>query len=404
MGKRQWTRRGWLAAAGATLAVGTAGCSGTTDDGTGDGASSAGADSPFSASTDAGWPMYKATPERNPYHSGTSGLEGPVELTWSVQKTGTPSVSDDTVYLDAGPKMYGLDLASGDLEWEREATEGQLAPIVADDRIYTFDGGGLTALDAADGTRLWTEEGISGGFPTVRDGVIYGANDEDVFAYDPEAREMRWTAQSQLPDADDWSGIAQIAVGLNRIYTLAINGTVQAYDIETGEHQWVRGFSYLKGDVVFSVAHGLVYLAHGGNDSVLRAMDGATGEDRWTKPIGNPEVGHTVTEDRLYVTLLYEDEGIDPTVALDPLTGERLEELSAIDQMWGHQPVVANDTLYHFTANEVLQAVDVEADEVRWEYGVEGGLYTDALIVVEEAVCIHSPLTGGSGLAVLGPT
>ncbi|WP_415382308.1 PQQ-binding-like beta-propeller repeat protein [Halosimplex sp. TS25] len=401
MREKHLGRRELLAGAGAAVSLGLAGCTdavGVGGDENGGGSSDR--SGPLDATNEADWPMFGANAERNPVLTGTSGPEGPVREEWTFESHYvSPSVRDGTVYVDSSSAYYALDAATGDVLWERESeSDGSMTPMVTEDALYTFDGGGLTALDPEDGTHRWTDDTVTGGFPVPRDGVLYGANGDDVFAFDLGDREMRWTSPLESEDTADGNYLIDVAADGSHVYTVEGVGEVSAYSLDGGERQWTLSSAYIDDSTfTLSVAGGTVYLATvlgASGKPTLRAIDASSGDVQWTDTVG---IMSGVTADRLYADQKTDDGDDAGVFALDPATGDRIEELSGVTSFWGNQPVVADETLY-YSADSGIYAYDLEADEMRWEH-TDSHLEIDELLVAGDRVFFKT----GTTLRALGP-
>lgn len=397
------TRRAVLSGVGSATAAGVAGCGGdgnaadgtdtvdgaNTDDGGADGPATETGDGgrAFTATAGIDWPTWRATAENNTVLSGTSGPEGPLEVAWTADGSSAyPAVVDGTAYVDAADSIKAIDVASGEREWEYTAEgDGFMTPTVIDDALYTFDAGGITALDLATGDRLWTDETITGGSLAPQDGLLVGTNLTEAYAFDPSARELRWTTPIQDEDDPDWNAIAAQAADHDHLYVLEYTGLLSAIDLENGEVQWTRDFSSTSiKEQALNVAGDGVYLHHHieMNRSGVRAMDAQTGEDRWTKTMDSAPTTPLVAADTVYLQVWLREEERMPFVALDPVSGEQQRELTAVDKESNTQAVLADGTLIHWAGEETLAAVDVESDTVTWTY--EGELTGDSSLVVTE--------------------
>lgn len=407
------TRRAVLAGVGSATAAGVAGCGGdgnaadgtdtddgattdvedgNTDDGGTDGPAteSGNGGRAFTATAGTDWPTWRATAENNTVLSGTSGPEGPLEVAWTADGSSAyPAVVDGMAYVDAAERIKAIEVTSGEQAWEYTAeNSGFMTPTVIDDALYTFEAGGITALDRATGDRLWTDETITGGSLAPVDGLLVGANLTEAYAFDPSARELRWTTPIRDEDDPDWNDIARRVADRQHLYVLEYTGLLSALDIENGEVQWTRNFPANNiQNVTLNAAGDAVYLQYFLDETTpgVRAMDARTGEDRWTKPTGAGQTTPVVTADELYLQIWLQDEDRRPYVALDPATGERRRELTAVEKSPETQPVLAGGTLIHWAGEGTLGAVDVESDTVTWTY--EGDLTGDSsLVVTEDAV------------------
>lgn len=186
---------------------------------------------------------------------------GSGELLWETPIGGIglrPAVTDRRVYvatihdttpeelnleqpaeMSAEGRLYALDRATGEIEWEvgREYC-GVTAPVVRDDRVYWAGADGvLVAYDATDGTEQWTFAPDGGReFHTppavTEDRLVIGNDDGNLYAVDPHSGEP----------IGDFSSGGRIRGSPVVVGDLVIFGTddhaVRAVEIGTGEQPW----------------------------------------------------------------------------------------------------------------------------------------------------------------------
>lgn len=335
---------------------------------------SGGGSGTFTATTDGDWPTFFATPQNNHVLTDTSVPSEAPEVAWEFSGGFVdPAIVDGTVYVDRFEEITAIDLSTGEIQWTyTAANEGSMTPTVVDGTIYTFDNGGITAIDAATGERQWTDEQITAGSLQPADGRLLGTNLDHAYAFDPAAREVLW--RTELPGENpDWNGIMKRANDDQRLYVVEATGEMTAFDNESGDIVWTRDFPATtignnRGGL--NVAGDGVYLYQilDSTEPTLRAMDGETGEDRWTKRI--PGNGNTplVTTDGLYLAEYLPE--VEETVfgRFDPISGQRHEQFDAIEHHIGWQPVLVDDTLLYWEAPDSLAAVDLANDEQLWDH------------------------------------
>ncbi|WP_254831363.1 PQQ-binding-like beta-propeller repeat protein [Haloglomus salinum] len=105
--------------------------------------------------------------------------------TWA---SAPPTVTDDTLYVGGGRRLYALDTATDEVRWACELDRNKIIapPTVADGVVYvsavhsSSTAGSVYAVDAADGTEYWqfkARDEIAAA-PTVADGTVYVGGDE----------------------------------------------------------------------------------------------------------------------------------------------------------------------------------------------------------------------------------
>lgn len=240
-------------------------------------------------------------------------------LPWGYEGTdyyaSSPVVGGGLAFAGSGDgHVYALDAESGRERW-RFRTGGRVrsSPALVDGTLYvgSFDGI-LYALDARTGAERWRHatEGttlLSANFgydrrsiqssPAVVNGVVYvGSRDGSLYALSARDGSRRWR---YAHDATSWA-ISSPSVRDSVVYEGSSDGhffhTLRASD---GRELWrvVSEHSVWASPVA---AGPIVYIAEGGYDArgagLVRALDAATGEERWRYRVGggvlsSPAVG-----------------------------------------------------------------------------------------------------------------
>lgn len=294
-----------------------------------------------------------------------------------------PAVMDGIIYVGAGSglKVIGVDVETGDVAWTYQfAAPGTLSPPVVHEGIVYIIGPDfvLYALDAIDAETLWGFQlpGTSaeaGGFVTgttniaVADDKVFGrGNDGIVFALDIRNGEVVWTTTLEGaadeaflvsdgvvavtaidfsdaegpkpvrlhaldPETGDamWEPVkltspSSLAAADGTLFvadSLEDTGTVDAYDIQTGESLWAQE---LGGSLTSPVyVDGQLYVLSGG-DGIVRRIDASTGTVNWSVYLGtrgDPLVADGLVlaagDERLYAVAGDDGQGTPPP-AEDP--------------------------------------------------------------------------------------
>ena len=227
------------------------------------------------------------------------------------------ALADSTVLVGSGDGyLYAFDLRDGSERWRFE-TGGRIraTPAVQDGIAYIGSGDGIVyGVALADGREVWrfTTRGVDldaadYGFdrtqiqasPAIADGALYvGSRDASLYALPLDARPPlapRWT----IEDGSAWV-VASPAVHEGSVYSArSSSGNVRALDAATGTERWV----HQTGGPVFAspvVVGETVYVAsHGGRVWALAASDGAV---RWSYVLGAGSVSTPAAHDgHLYV-------------------------------------------------------------------------------------------------------
>jgi len=158
-------------------------------------------------------------------------------------------------------------------------------------------------------------------------------------------------------------------------------GSVSAFDAETGDEEWSRGFE--DSPAYLTVWDGTLYFEAGG----MRALDVADGSEVWTYD-AVPEKGcSTVVGGRAYV-----GKATGGLVALDAANGEESWSFPT-DQPVRAPPAVANGTVYVVTPTRdgeqgALYAVDAESGEEVWRVGT-GSAFVQTPTVADGSVYLQ---------------
>ena len=113
----------------------------------------------------------------------------------------TPALSKTLLFVGttnfAPYRVYGIDVASGSIVWNRTVAGTVTAsPAVVDGAVYVADGSGtLSAFGEADGASVWNSRlgGVLAGSPTVANGVLYvDSTTGSLYAIDLAGQEL-WT-------------------------------------------------------------------------------------------------------------------------------------------------------------------------------------------------------------------
>ncbi len=234
---------------------------------------------------------------------------------------GAPLVSgSEVVFTDRDNRVHAVDRASGEplwtvetgsdlpLSWGYEGWDYLLpSPALSGDTLLAGSGDGhLYALALSDGRVLWRfpTEGRIRGTPAVRDGVAYvGSGDGFVYGVSLDTGREVWrfeTAGTRLDAADFGFDRTQIqgspAVSGGTLYVGSRDASLYAVELSTGEARWT-----LKEGTAWVVASPAVVgdLVVSGRSAAatIRAVDRATGVERWVVQTGGPVFASPVVVD-----------------------------------------------------------------------------------------------------------
>ncbi|MFC7216228.1 PQQ-binding-like beta-propeller repeat protein [Saliphagus sp. GCM10025334] len=312
------TRRGFLKTTAGVSAIAIAGCLGSApskDPQSRAGTPQSDGNSPEAAnSLDDTWPQFGANPRNTGYVSTVAGpgTDEP-ELAWRYT-AGTPTmntspiVGDGTVYVPGSGNpglIHAIDIETGDNVWQFEpAGYASSALALGDGMLFVGTWGKqFYALDAESGDELWSQEighRFGSSSPVIVDDTIYvgtigdgplvvrGPEDEETFeacaflALDAETGERKWQYR-EFSEKENISSSPAVADG--RVYFGGESG-VYALDSETGEEVWTRDIPThpdsspaVVDDVVY---YGAPTTSDSGPPAEVWALDGSTGETRWS--------------------------------------------------------------------------------------------------------------------------
>ncbi|GAB3034277.1 right-handed parallel beta-helix repeat-containing protein [Natronobiforma cellulositropha] len=244
---------------------------------------------------------------------------------------------------------------------------------------------GSPALDA-----LWEvpisgeNDGVGRTSPTVVDGTVYiGSANGTVYAFDADSGAEEWRVD--VNPGSTWGVADSPSVVDGTVFAASQDGYVVALEAETGAEIWRQDLSpnpnYGGNIRATTVADGLVFVHNGDND--LYALHAATGSVKWVyddRPDndGTQAVAPTVHDGTVYVAL----RGM--LVAIDVETGD-VEWETFLSNLLSSSPTVVDDTLYIGSGageqqdpepggdptmiyNGAIHAFDASTGEERWEF------------------------------------
>ena len=191
--------------------------------------------------------------------------------------------------------VYALDASSGQVVWlTRIDSPLRAAPGLAGDRliVVTLDNRTI-ALAADDGGVIWTHSGpvvtaglLGGTAPAIGDGVaIVAYSSGEIFAIDLASGEARWSdaigRDALRQSAAEVSGITgRITIDRGLVLVSGNSGITAAIDLATGERIWERPMPSASGPWV---AGDFIYLITA--NQTLLCMVRATGLIKWNLPL-----------------------------------------------------------------------------------------------------------------------
>lgn len=246
---------------------------------------------------------------------------------WSVDvdeyvARSTPAFDGETLFVTGGYAIVAIDGASGNESWRKPLRfAGSCSPVVDDDRVYAASQeGAITAFAKATGEELWhyADGDLVFSSPALASGKLIIADvSGQITALNAETGREFWQVRLKAEVH------ATPAIVGNRVFVVTTTPEIVVLDLETGAVIWRAEAG---GAASPAVADGMVYI--GGEDQAVRALDAASGQERWSTPLGYPIASSPASAgDLVYIAS-------GPTItALDAESGKTV---------WGH---VAGDII-----------------------------------------------------------
>jgi outer membrane protein assembly factor BamB len=252
----------------------------------------------------------------------------------------SPVVTCGTVYAQTGGGLAAIDARTGDLRWELEDATLRAggfdgSPTAVGETVYVTSSRHVVAIDARTGDREWGFE-----YDRIEPAVIAATGDAVVAAAYP-AGDAERGALSRL-DADGterWRvpidpGMSAPALSIaGEDVVVSTTTGVVAVDLATGDDRWTApiGEGFRNG---FAVTDGLIVTADGPDDRTY-AIDRADGSVRWKKVVGNTVLPPSVVEGTLLVpandrSLFPDTDRESGYLVADPATGTVERRIPAV--------------------------------------------------------------------------
>ena len=204
--------------------------------------------------------------------------------------------------------LVAVDAATGKIAWKRDLDAHlESSPLAEGGNLYLGDDEtDLVSLRAADGRIRWrfNSPGAIKASPSYHDGRVCVADYEaSMYCVGADSGHVLWrTNTSRVPPFGDGGFYSSPAIAFGHVYAARDDGTVYAFDEETGKVAWFfRTDDFIYGSP--AVAHvprtpPSVYI--GSYDEHFYALDALSGKPRWRFDVGGPVpgtavvIGHTV--------------------------------------------------------------------------------------------------------------
>ncbi len=319
---------------------------------------------------------------------GLIGMLAGCSNTASVALTGSSwpgvTVSDDTIYLAAGPRVYAIRSSTGETLWAfpEQIRRGQTfyaPPAVSDDLVVVVDYvNSVFALDRDIGTEKWAFQGgarFIGGAVIGEKYVYAGSTAGVLYALDRETGNEVWSFAAAR---EIWA-TPLLDAETNTLYVTSLDRHVFALDAETGELKWQfpeEGAD--EGDVPMgaiagtpSLYDGVLYF--GSFNNRVYALDATTREVLWTYTTSNWVWSSPVKDEQTGLLIGGDLDG--HIFALDPNTGRAVWTFSA------EGPVVSPPAIGELDGERVLYATS--GDTKLYILRVSDGTQAVAPVTVE---------------------
>jgi outer membrane protein assembly factor BamB len=391
----------------------------------------------FVAATTAGaevatgdWSQYQG----NAPHSGVAATAPapPFGIAWSTP-TGigdethfagipAPVIADGDAIVVDREDVTAVSLETGVVAWTTPRELGPSAPaaVVASGRRTTIlftEGGGdlsssasstpspspsaspspserstLVAIDASDRKELWRRllPDVSVGGPTV-DGstVLVGTDDGSVTAVDLASGDQEWTrdlGESVNTPVAAADGTAYVAVGADA-RTPGFMASLRETD---GTQLWRVDLGAAGSSISApAVADGVVYATVG--DGSIRAMDAATGDERWAAKLNALSGGGSpaVSNDAVVVSDVR-----GQVYRFAPSTGERMWDFAMNAPVYGATVIAGAAVLVGDSSGDV-SAIDLETGYRIWRQNVGDGLLLGFAVTPGSIVAVRTGPSAG---------
>nr|WP_241434603.1 PQQ-binding-like beta-propeller repeat protein [Natrialba asiatica] len=330
------------------------------------------------------WPQYKANPEQTGY-AGTTGPRKDVREQWQFETDSAVRSSPVVVGGTNGVVFFGNDdgviyavtADTGEERWRFETNDAvRSTPAVVDGTLYVGLHDQMLALDAASGSEQWRVDVAPGGSnPTVVQGEsVYVCRQGAAFGIGGIAKLDSSNGDVQSKFATDTTGgLTAAAVGDQTVYVGSEEGSLSAYDIETGDVKWSSDVELgLVGPP--ALADETVYVVD--IDATLRAFDPSDGTIHWAEQLpGVSEGSPAVIGGAVY---LGDTQGTVHCLATDD--GERLWQADTGNWITP-SPAVTDTAVYVCNNDGAVYAIDQTEGEILWQFATGGQLRTSPAVV-----------------------
>jgi outer membrane protein assembly factor BamB len=325
------------------------------------------------------WPSFQGGPE----HLGSAaGLRPGFRSAWRVAPAGdarlsVPAIGPGLAVSVGAGRVVGFDPTRGTVLWTVDRARGPIVPPALDPSagehgvVLYLEGAdrktsALVAIDASTRDRLWRVAlgDVSRSGPAVSEGRVFlGARDNAVYAVELETGRVAWKAKTQ-GRVD-----AAVAVADGRVFAVSENptsgrATLDALRADSGKLAWSFSPSGLPaGATSPTVAEGAVYVGFG--DGTVRAVDAATGAERWHEPV---RADFSPLSSPAYADgLVYAVDRSGGLYAFDAKSGTRAWDYQFDGTADWAAPLVSGPFVHVGLDDGTLATVDAGSGHLRWQ-------------------------------------
>jgi outer membrane protein assembly factor BamB len=330
----------------------------------------------------------------------------------------TPAIVDGVAYVGTGwigdvledPSLFtrpgsleAIDIESGNSIWSVELPmSSESSPAVADGMVFIADNSGaIHGVTAADGQRVWstaTDRPLVGA-PIVSDGIVYVASG-DAYELNVALADQTVLLAAGLINDDGVEYISNAVIYALEAATGKVlwhasdfpqdKGAVVAFDAGTGTERWRHTVDAISLNA--STDGAAVYFGIG-NSGVLKALDLASGQERWQFDTGKifwAGVTPSVSAGQVFVTT---DHG--SVFAIDAASGKEIWNVDLFELWMFSQPLVAGDHLYVADRSGLIYALRIADGTTVWSYELRPTTsFSGRLVVIDNT--LYTAQTAGA--------
>lgn len=293
----------------------------------------------------------------------------------------------DVVLIRTIEGVIAIDRNSGAPRWNSDPQRLYTTTLLDDSGVYAISGDLVVdALEPTTGEQRWStpllpfssEKTFFSTIAGFSNGIVYisvsgAVNDADtLYAIDAATGEIRWSTVNNA------TSLRYSLVAGSDVYALA-DQQLLAFNGLDGQVRWIIDTTQRS---TITTAGATVYIGEERDQQtyILRAIDIASGQERWQYQHNGEFVKHVVTDNHAF---LYDQAG--HLVALSPVEG--VEQWSINSPETGFNPVEIEDIVYVGSktgpSTGALRALDRATGRERWRFITQGGVNTDLAVTAD---------------------